>query len=343
MRYLAFMADRSGWKRLTLGLLVLLALAWVAWCAPGRGARPALGQAQVAPATADAPPVRYALQASAGQHAAPTVALLASLGRPVSDFNELAASLHAAGYRTLAVESRGVGAWAGGGPGRRSLEALADDVLRALAHAGVPPAQPVYVVGHAFGNRVARTFATIHPERTAGVVLVAAGDKTHMAPELERALTVANLGFLPWAAREQAVNLAFFAPGNPVPGYWRDGWSLWGALAQAAAAKAAAPGAFHAGGSAPMLVLQAQQDTIAPPRDAGQVLKARYGERVTLVPIEHAGHALLPEQPQAIAKAVLAFLAAHPVRARGAAQMTQMAQMAQRASQGSAVAPQPER
>lgn len=63
-----------------------------------------------------------------------------------------------------------------------------------------------------------------------------------------------------------------------------------------------------------MLVLQAQDDLIAPPKDAGELLKANYGSRVTLVPVPPAGHVLLPEQPSAIAQAVLTFLREHPAR-----------------------------
>lgn len=36
--------------------------------------------------------------------------------------------------------------------------------------------------------------------------------------------------------------------------------------------------------------------------------RARFPDRVTLVEIADAGHALLPEQPDAIARAVLAWL-----------------------------------
>ena len=57
-----------------------------------------------------------------------------------------------------------------------------------------------------------------------------------------------------------------------------------------------------------MLVLQAEEDAIAPARDSGLRLAADYPERVELVRVPGAGHAFLPEQPEAVHNAVLAFL-----------------------------------
>lgn len=244
-----------------------------------------------------------------------TVVLAASLGRPVSDFNELTTALVQAGYRTIAVESRGVLTWPGGGFSRYELSDLAGDLRTALADAGVSPTERVHLIGHAFGNRVVRTFATLYPQQTAGLVLVAAGDKTdNMPADVARSLRLSTLSFIPWSLRGEAVSNIFFAPGAEVPEYWKRGWSSWGAIGQVRAAKASSSANFSAGGNGPMLVLQAQDDRIAPPKDAGELLKANYGPRVTLVPVSPAGHALLPEQPGAIANAVVAFLREHPAK-----------------------------
>ena len=63
---------------------------------------------------------------------------------------------------------------------------------------------------------------------------------------------------------------------------------------------------WEAGGQ-PMLVVQATEDAIALPANALD-LKARLGDRVTLVELPHAGHAMLPEQPGLIVDAILRFL-----------------------------------
>ena len=50
----------------------------------------------------------------------------------------------------------------------------------------------------------------------------------------------------------------------------------------------------------------AENDTVAPRKFAG-VLKAVLGDRVTVVVIPNAAHALPEEQPQAMSEAIAAF------------------------------------
>ncbi|MDE2368943.1 MAG: alpha/beta hydrolase [Burkholderiales bacterium] len=294
-------------------ILLLLALAaiWIASHALADDARAAVG---VRHSLAGNPAITYYDQEPASKSTATeTVVLVASLGRPVSDFNELRRALAQAGYRSIAVESRGIMSWSGGGFAHYSLRDLAGDVHAAIADAAIPDTQRVHLIGHAFGNRVARTFATLYPKQTAGLVLIAAGDKTdNMPADVARSLRLSTLGFIPWAIRGSAVSKVFFAAGDAVPDHWQRGWSTWGAIGQVRAAKASDNASFNAGGVGPMLVLQAEDDVVAPPKDAGELLKATYGARVTLVPVPHAGHALLPEQGDLIAQAVLSFIHAHP-------------------------------
>jgi pimeloyl-ACP methyl ester carboxylesterase len=68
---------------------------------------------------------------------------------------------------------------------------------------------------------------------------------------------------------------------------------------------------WAAGNHVPMLVIQGLDDVIAPPGN-GRVLRDRFGARVTLIDIPHAGHALLFEQPERIASEATACLKAHP-------------------------------
>ena len=117
----------------------------------------------------------------------------------MSDFNELVAALSDAGFRTLAVESRGIGQSAGGGPfAAGTLHELGQDVLIVLRDAGVPEDTPVDVIGHDFGNRVARILATDHPERIRSLTLIAAGGQAPVEPAVGRALVISTLSFLPW-------------------------------------------------------------------------------------------------------------------------------------------------
>lgn len=305
--------SRIIWSVLSLMATGVLAVClFVGLSLFGRGTRAAIGSPMNA--WTDLRRVEY-YDSSPEQSSGETVVLLASLSRSVSDFNELAKALNRAGYRTLAIESHGVGGTDGGGPFERStLHDLARDVDSVLQASAPHRGRQVHVIGHAFGNRVARTFAADHPGRARSLTLIAAGGRAPIPPEIERALVVSCLSFLPDSVQEPALRLAFFAPGNEIPRDWRRGWWFWGGMAQISAARATDSADFWSGGGvAPMLVIQAEDDAIAPPQDAGLPLQFAYPDRVTLVGVADAGHALLPEQPGAIAEAVLAFLAAHPV------------------------------
>ena len=88
------------------------------------------------------------------------VVMLPSLGRGGADFDDLAGRLAAAGYRTLCPEPRGVGG-STGPLGDLTMADLADDVAAVIRERTEGTAT---LVGHAFGNRVARMTATEHPE-----------------------------------------------------------------------------------------------------------------------------------------------------------------------------------
>ena len=57
----------------------------------------------------------------------------------------------------------------------------------------------------------------------------------------------------------------------------------------------------------PILLVQPMQDTFATPINA-RMFKEEFKERITVVEIEKAGHALLPDQPETVAKAVIEYL-----------------------------------
>jgi pimeloyl-ACP methyl ester carboxylesterase len=88
---------------------------------------------------------------------------------------------------------------------------------------------------------------------------------------------------------------------------WRGGW--YAETPRIQLASGATPlASWWGAGRAPMLVIQGLQDALALPEN-GRSLKIEFGDRVTLVELDGAGHALLPEQPEIIAKTVLAYIA----------------------------------
>jgi pimeloyl-ACP methyl ester carboxylesterase len=298
-------------RRLLLVAAILAALAaYAAFSGSPDDARPAIGASKLA-RRADAR-IEYH-DRGRGE----TVVLLASLARPASDFNELVADLNGAGFRTVAIESRGIGWSTGAGLfDMPTFHDLAADVAAVLEDAGLAAAERVHVVGHAFGNRVARTFAVDYPRRVRTVTLVAAGGRAPIPFRIRGALLVATAGFLPDGFQRREMRRAFFAEGNEIPDHWNTGWDFRAGLAQIWASAATRGEEFWGGGDAPMLVLQGEEDPVAPPEVAGLALAAEFPERVTLVQISGASHALLPERPERIREAVIGFVRDHPARSQ---------------------------
>lgn len=230
------------------------------------------------------------------------VMMVPSLGRGARDFDDLARRLAAGGYRTLRPQPRGIGASA---PYAKdvTLVDLADDILDVVA---AEAAAPCILLGHAFGNRVVRMASARKPQAIRALILLAAGGKTAMPPDIEAGLLQSFDLSLPDNIRMQAVAKVFFAPGND-PAPWRDGWYRDVAAAQIEATERTKVETWWSAGKAPILVLQPMQDVLAPPENAEQ-LRRQEGERVTVVYIDRAGHALLPEQPEMVARQVAQYL-----------------------------------
>jgi pimeloyl-ACP methyl ester carboxylesterase len=238
----------------------------------------------------------------------PAILILPSLGRGAEDYDRVAALLVADGFRVLRPQPRGIGRSSGPMTGL-TLHDYAADVAAVIEQRAKPSA---IVVGHAFGNFVARMLATDHPELVRAVVLAAAspgkvppGSGPVIAPDVREAIDKSGDRTLPTAERLRYLQRAFFAPGHD-PHVWLNGWHEQAQKAESAASAATPVDQWFAAGRAPILDLQAEDDTVAPRKFAG-VLKDALGERVTVVVIAHAGHALAPEQPQAMADAIAAY------------------------------------
>ena len=300
--------------RILIGVLlsILLVLAgaalYVGISITGRGGRPVAGVRGEAEA-ASREIVYYVRRPADRPSNSTPVVLSASFARSVSDFNELTASLVEAGYLTIAIESRGIGGSQGGGPGHSiTLHDLADDIAIVMGEVGFGPTGRAHLVGHAFGNRVVRTFARDRPQRIASLTLIAAGGLVPISAKLARAVFFSSAAFFSPARREAALRYAFFFEENEIPEDWLGGWWLWGGLAQMIATASTPSEEFWDAGTARMLVIQAQDDRLAPPEDSGLRLLASFPDRVELVMVPDAGHAFLPEQPDRIARALLDFI-----------------------------------
>lgn len=236
----------------------------------------------------------------------PRVILIASAGREASDFNELVNELMKSAYYTVAIEHNGINE--SNFPDDLNLASLSATITSNLTST---PAKPTVLIGHAYGNRAVRYAAHQDPDNVKAVILLAAGGQVPMEPKAEQALRDIFNPLKPHKARMKDVEHAFFAEGNDIPDHWTRGWHTKTAIAQGkAVAASAGDDSWHCAGGVPMLIVQPMQDRIAPIENA-YALRDKCPQEVEIVEIENAGHALLPEQPEAVAEAVLAFLAKH--------------------------------
>jgi pimeloyl-ACP methyl ester carboxylesterase len=232
----------------------------------------------------------------------PAIVILPSLGRDgYDDYDEVARKLAAKGWRVLRPQPRGIGA--SRGPMQDVLlPALARDVAEVVRQQGGGRA---ILVGHAYGNYVARMTAVAYPDVVRGVVVAAAAARSY-APEIQAAPGIAGNLDLPDEARLEALRLAFFAPGND-PTRWLHGWYPKTQAMQAASSRGAVKAdAWWQAGTAPLLELIPDSDPFKPPGKWRQ-LQDEFGERITVKVIEGASHALFPEQPEAVAEAIAAW------------------------------------
>lgn len=238
----------------------------------------------------------------------PALVMLPSLGRDGwEDFDAVAAMLAAGGLTVLRPQPRGIGASTGPMVGA-SLHDLAADIAAVIRAQGAGRA---VILGHAFGHFVARMTAVDHPALVRGVVLAAAAARQY-PPGI--AATPRRAGDLaaPVEDRLAALRLGFFAPGHdPTP--WLHGWHPATQRMQIDCREkqgVAQSDWWHAG-TAAMLELIPALDPFKP-REKWDELRREFGPRVQATVIDNASHALFPEQPRAVASAVLAWLRGLP-------------------------------
>jgi pimeloyl-ACP methyl ester carboxylesterase len=311
-----------------------------------------------------------------------TVVLLPGLGRGASEFRELAFALNKAGYRTVAIQPRGIGR---SGPilTEPTYEQFADDV--ALVLKDIPGGiigEKAQLLGYEFGNRIARMYAVKYPEHVQSLILLACGGQnisdsssqanvsktTQNSPEAPKSvpggqspdpstkrassdensvlspsavtenincfftdlaeqtketdpqhitlsgMIAAFVYWLPPSERKPYVKKAFFAPMSQVPYYWITGWYRdTGWMQERMDVDHSSTSAdWVSGGNAPMLILNGEYDVAAPVENA-TYMKKTYPDRVTLVVVPDAGHAMLAEQPAFIIEHVISYLDQHPI------------------------------
>ncbi len=179
----------------------------------------------------------------------------------------------------------------------------AGDVARVIQQLGGGRA---VVLGHAFGNFVARALATEHPRLVSGIILAAAS-ASKVADDVNETPFIAGDPARPETERLAALQKAFFAPGHDARP-WLSGWYPETLSMQRAAVNAAVVRKYWSGGDAKLLEVIASDDPFKP-QSYWRELSDQLGERVTTAVIDAAAHALFPEQPARVAQAVLSWIA----------------------------------
>jgi pimeloyl-ACP methyl ester carboxylesterase len=241
------------------------------------------------------------------QGTGPAIVVLPSLGRDsYEDYDQVAASLASSGLRVLRPQPRGVGASTGPMVGQ-DLYDFARDVAAVIDQQGGGRA---VIVGHAYGHFVARMAAVQYPGKVRGVVLAAASakDTGQRFPEVWTSPGRAGNLSLPVEQRLEALRLGFFAAGND-PAIWLKGWHT--DVRKMQVEKPVPQSVWWSAGKAPLLELIPEEDPFKP-RDRWDELKQAFGARVTVLTIPKASHALFPEQPDAVARAIERWVSTLP-------------------------------
>jgi pimeloyl-ACP methyl ester carboxylesterase len=231
----------------------------------------------------------------------PLIVLLPSRGRDSEDYDEVAAGLAKEGFRVLRPQPRGM--HASKGPLKDiTLHDLARDVAAVIERENAGPA---VIVGHAYGNWVARMTAVDHPKLVRGVVLAAAAAKK-FPPRLSQLVSKSADQSVPESDRLAAMQEIFFASGND-PKIWLKGWWAEASEAQRVAAANVKQSDWWHAGTVPLFDLQAGIDPFKP-KGTENELKDEFPDRVTVAVIPNASHALLPEQPAAVVQAIAGWV-----------------------------------
>jgi pimeloyl-ACP methyl ester carboxylesterase len=233
------------------------------------------------------------------------VVLLANAGCSTGYFDHLARALVTGEFQTISINMRGVGGSSGSLDGA-TLHDLAGDVAGVIKAIGCGT---VHLVGHAFGNRIARCLAVDQPPLVRSVTLLAAGGLIGPSTPLGTSFRSATQAKMNGSDCVTTLGARWLSPASDPKVL--EQVECWPAvhIAHLATSRNVPLEYWWSAGTAPLLVIQGLDDEAAPPGN-GHALREQLGERVRVVDLPHAGHFLLLEQPEAVARAVSEFLGA---------------------------------
>ena len=149
---------------------------------------------------------------------------------------------------------------------------------------------------------LARVVTTDQPVLVRAVVLAAA-EGSKVDPDISKTPGIVSDPSVPEAERIAALRKAFFAPDHD-PRIWLGGWYHDTYLMQHEAVKASGIKDSWACGTVPLLQVIGDHDPFIP-KPYWNEMSDQFGDRIAKVIVKDASHALFPEQPEAVAEAVL--------------------------------------
>ncbi|MCU1339102.1 MAG: hydrolase [Bryobacterales bacterium] len=231
----------------------------------------------------------------------PLIVMLPSLGRDSEEFDPAAARIAAAGFRVLRPQPRGYGR-STGPMEKLTLHDLAKDVAAVIERENSGSA---ILAGHAFGHFVAKMTAVDFPKLVRGVILIGAAQK-RPDPEVQRSVAIATDPSQPEAERLKHLKIVFFAPGNDAR-LWLTGFHANVRASEIIARDSTPQKEYYAAGNVPLLDIQGENDPYKPPSARNELVEEFGAKRVSVVRIPHAAHAIIVEQPNAVADAVISW------------------------------------
>ncbi|OKH28756.1 alpha/beta fold hydrolase [Chroogloeocystis siderophila] len=217
-------------------------------------------------------------------------------------------------YQVIRLDNRGIGQ-SSAPDSPYSIKQMAKDAAILLEHIGV---SKVHVAGHSMGGQIAQELALAHPEKVHSLMLLATfaiGDRRFCSiietlGDLPRILDPEAYFYvvLPWAvsedfylipgAVEEALKLKLEYPFPPTPhGLYHQSRAIISSNTLNRLQEI----------TCPTLVLVSQQDILTPIKFSEQL--AQGISNAELVVLKRGGHDLLIDAPEAVATAMLNFLA----------------------------------
>ena len=243
---------------------------------------------------------------------AETIIALPGSGADVSRYKYIGPLLAKAGYKLVAINQRGILGSSGNLEGI-TLRDLARDVVTIADKLGI---NKFHMAGWAFGNRTSRMLATIYPERLASLILIAAGG---LVPALTQPGELATLLDNQALSEEEKIHYArrtmfSSATDRNIVREYVQGLTYWpeARKGQREANQNTPLEEWVAGGNGPVLMIMGEDDLTAPIEN-GYRMKAEHEDRLTLISVEKAGHAVGLEKPEEVAAAMIEFLQKHAI------------------------------